>query len=107
MTAEFSFGADVAIHASHFRGKARKLIHHGVHGFGGAQEFAFERPAFDFQSHGLGEIALGHSAQHAGGFGNGVHQIGDQAVDSGDFGRSGAADFADGGALGGFSFLAD
>ena len=40
-----------------------------------------ERPAFDFQGHRLREVALGHGADHAGGFGDRVHQVADQRVD--------------------------
>ena len=90
LAAEFSFGADFAGHAGDFRGEGRQLVHHRVDDFGGSEEFAFERAAFDFERHGLREIALRHGADDARHFGGRLNQVADQSVDRIDTFRPGA-----------------
>src|SRR5207237_2429513 len=81
LAAELAFRAHFAGDAGHFRGEAAELLHHRVHGLGGAEEFAGERAALDFERHGLGQVALGDGADDAGDFAGRVDQVGDQRVD--------------------------
>jgi len=65
LAAKLAFSADLAGDARHFRGEHVELFDHGVHDFGGAQEFALERAAVDVKLHGLQEIALRHCGNGA------------------------------------------
>ena len=107
LSAQFSLRADFAGHAGHFRGEGAELVHHRVDSFGGAEELALQRAAFDFQGHGLGEVALGHGADDAGGFAGRMHQVADQRIDRLHGIGPGAGDFADGCAFADLSLLAD
>src|SRR5205085_2255054 len=78
LTAEYSYGADFASHPSHFGGKRAELVDHAVDRFGCAEEFAFQRAALDFQSHGLREISFADCADHARCFANRMYQARDQ-----------------------------
>ena len=107
LAAELTVGADFAGHAGHFGGERSELFDHGVDGSGGAQKFAFERTAFDFEGHGLRQIAFRHGADHARGFARRQHQIADQRVHGGDRRGPRPGDFADRGALRDLAFFAD
>ncbi len=61
LAAEFSFGADFAGHAGHFRREAGKLVHHGVDGV-----FQFENFPFDVDGDFLGEVAGRDGFGHVG-----------------------------------------
>ena len=63
------------------RRTSSKLVHHRVDGLGGAEELALQRPVVDLQGHRLGQVALGHGADHAGRFDGRVDQVVDQVVD--------------------------
>ena len=81
LAAELAFGADFAGHARHFRRERAELIDHRVDGLGGAQELALERAVVDLEGHRLGEVALGHGADDAGGFDGRVNEVVDEVVD--------------------------
>ena len=106
LSAELAFGADLAGNARHLGGKGAELFDHGVDGAGGAQEFALERAAFDLERHALGEVALGHRADHARHLAGGVHQVLDQRVDGFDRIPPEAGDIAQRGPLLELAFLA-
>ena len=81
MAAKFAFGADLARHPRHFRGKGPELIDHGVHCLGRAQKCAFQRTSFDLCLHRLGEIAFCDRADHARHLTSWMNQIVDERVD--------------------------
>ena len=81
LTTESAVGSYFARHARHFRGKAVKLLHHGVDHFADAQKFALQWSAVNFQQHGLGQVALRNGFDHARDLRGGSHQITDQVVD--------------------------
>jgi hypothetical protein len=81
LSAQFAFGADLASNTCHLGGKHAQLLDHLVDDFCAAQEFAFQRPAFDFQGHGLGQVALGHRANRPRHLGGGPNEIINQRVD--------------------------
>ena len=82
LAAELAFGADLARDARHLRGEHVELLDHGVDDFGGAQEFAFQRPAVDVERHGAQQIALRHRGDGARDFGRRPQQIVDQRIDA-------------------------
>ncbi len=98
LTAEFSFGAHFAGHASHFRREAGKLVHHGVDGV-----FEFENFAFDVDGDFLGEVAVGDGGGHLGDVshlggevaGHRIHGVGEVFPRTGDAAHVGlAAEFS-------------
>ena len=88
-------------------GEGAELVDHGVDGAGGAQELAFQRPAFDLERHALGQVALGDGADHARHLARGMHEVVDQRVDGFDRVAPEAGDVAQRGALLELAFLAD
>jgi hypothetical protein len=80
LTAQLAFRADLARHARHFGREGAQLPHHGVHDASDAQELAAQRPLVVVQFHRLGQVALGHGADHARHLGGRMHHVGDQVV---------------------------
>ena len=74
--------------------------------FGGPEEFAGERPAFDFERHRLRQIALRHGSDHARHFRGRLNEIGDQGVNRIDACRPGAGRQGKGSALFDAAFFA-
>src|SRR5262249_25380933 len=81
LTAKFSFGSDFSGNADDFRGEGTELIHHRVDGFRSPQELACQMPAFNFEVHGLGQVALRDCAYNTRHVSNGLYEIADKAVD--------------------------
>src|SRR5207249_2421122 len=61
LAAPFAFGAHLAGHAGHFRGKGTQLIHHRVDGVLEFQDFAA-----DIDGDLLGQVAIGHGGGDLG-----------------------------------------
>ena len=80
LTAELSFGADLARDAHHFGGEGVELIDHRVDQPAGTEELAFERPAVDLERHALRKIAVRDGAEHASRLGHRLGEVGDQPV---------------------------
>ncbi|HEV7159367.1 MAG TPA: hypothetical protein VGN38_13500 [Caulobacteraceae bacterium] len=89
LTAELALGADLAGDAGHLRGEGAQLADHGIDHLADAQELAAQRALFVLQVHGLGEVALGDTADHPRHFRGRVDHVGDQGVDRVDRRRPG------------------
>ena len=107
LTAQLALGAHFARDARHFGREHRQLVDHVVDQPRRAEKLAFERPAVDFERHGLPEIALGHRAHRAGHLGRRPHEIVDERVDGRDFIRPAAHHPRDVHALFELALLAD
>ncbi len=107
LTAELALGAHLAGDARHLGGEHAELLDHGVDDFGGAQEFALQRPAVDVERNGAQQIALRHRGDGAGHFGGRPKQIVDQGIDAGLHLAPGAIGQAETHALAGASLAAD
>ena len=81
LATELAFGAHLAGHTGHLRGKASKLPDHGVHDLADAQELAAQGAPVGFEIDGLAEIALRHGADHARHFGGRLNEVADHRID--------------------------
>jgi len=68
-------------HARDFRREHGKLLDHRVDDGRRAQEFAFERTAFDVETHGLQEVALGYRGHGGGEVRRRAHEVVDHRIE--------------------------
>ena len=106
LTAELSFGADLARDARHLRREDAELLQHRVDDGGRLQELALQRPPFDVEADGLQEIALRDRVHRAGQLGGRPEKVVDQRVDGGFHLAPRAARKLEGHALAGLAFPA-
>ena len=81
LTAELALGPHLARHARDLTGERIELADHGVHGPGGVEGLAVQRPSVDLQWHGLGQVAVGHCADDARNLGVRPREVLGEVVD--------------------------
>ncbi len=106
LAAELAFGAHLAGHARHLRGKRAELVHHLIDDLRGPKELPLQWAVVHLQRHGLGEVSLSDGADDAGGFARWVDQIVNESIDRRDGFLPGAGHVAEKSALVQFAFLA-
>ena len=80
----FPFRAHLAGHARHFRGEARELVDHRVHGRADPAELAADGLAVDLELDPLRQVAVGDCVDHARNLDRRPREVVDQLVDGTD-----------------------